>query len=236
MGYLTPSTLPTDTLCRVLLIPNDLEFLANVTGALQTLIFPDSWTKQGTLTPDQAAAALVDMFDQFCFDTGICRMIGEIIPYAGATSPNTKMLLCDGASLLRGDYPDLFTVIGTAYGAADSTHFNIPDLRGRVPLGAGAGSGLSTYALGASGGEEAHTLVSGEMPSHSHTDLGHTHVEGNATPTLIAIGPGAPAPSAVPSVGVTGSGSANLTATGGGSSHENRQPYLAISYLIVALP
>jgi len=163
-------------------------------------------------------------------------MVGEIIPWAGSTVPNAKWLQCDGASLLRSAYPDLFTVIGTAYGSVDGTHFNIPDLVERVPLGFGHVTGFTNYALGAKGGAEKHTMVTGEMPAHTHTDLGHTHADNNATPTLIAIGAGVPAPSAVPSVTVTGVGVANIQSTGGGTPLDLRQPYLAINFMIVALP
>jgi microcystin-dependent protein len=58
-----------------------------------------------------------------------------IAPFAGATVP-TGWLMCDGSSYLRASYSSLFAAIGTAYGSADGTHFNVPDLRGRTPVGA----------------------------------------------------------------------------------------------------
>lgn len=235
MPYLTPNTLPADTLCRVLFIPNDLSWLAQVTGALQELTFSYNWEQFGSVTPEQAAEAMRTMFDMFCFDEGVCRVIGEIICFAGSTSPDARWLLCDGASVLRADYPDLFAVIGTTYGSADGSHFNLPDLRSRIPLGAGTGSGLSTYALGATGGEETHTLTNAESPTHSHTDSGHSHTEVTAIASLITIGAGVPTPSAVPGVGVTGTGFASIGNSGSGGAHNNIQPYLALNYLIVAL-
>jgi len=208
-----------------------------VTGALNSLLFSYNWVQEaGGITPQDAAAALVDMFDAFCFDQGVCRMVGELIPYASTTSPTSRWLPCDGASVLRADFPDLFTVIGTTFGSVDSAHFNVPDLRGRVVVGVGSGSGLTTYSEGDTGGEETHTLTTAETPSHSHTDLGHTHVEGVAAPNVTTIGAGAPQPTAVPAPGLTGSGSANITSTGGDGAHENRQPYIAISWYIAALP
>lgn len=209
--------MPNATVCRVLAIPDDLDFIACVTGALQTLTFADNWTVQGALTPNQCAAAMQIMFDFFCFQNQRCRVVAELIPYAGSVSPSYKFLICDGSSLLRSDYPDLFAIIGTAFGAADGTHFNIPDMRFRVAAGFDG-----TRPVGTQIGEETHTLIVGEMPSH-------THSEGTAAPAVGAALLGVPIPSAVPAVGVTGS-------AGGDGAHNNIQPTLTITWLIVALP
>ncbi len=163
-------------------------------------------------------------------------MIGEIIAYAGDTSPDvTRWLVCDGASLLRTDYPDLFDVIGSTYGAVDGTHFNVPDLRGRSASGAGSGVGLSAVAVGDMYGEEEHQLTVAELASHTHTDTGHTHTEGNAAPAVGAAIVGVPVPSAIPSIGVTGIGNASITSEGADTPHNTIGPRLGILYLIVAL-
>jgi microcystin-dependent protein len=65
--------------------------------------------------------------------------IGSILPFGGATAPR-GWFLCQGQSLLRTEYAELFAVIGTSFGSADSTHFNIPDLRGEFLRGAGTNS------------------------------------------------------------------------------------------------
>lgn len=76
-------------------------------------------------------------------------------------------LWCDGASYSRTDYPELFAVIGSIYGSADSTHFNVPDFRMRVPVGSGDG-----YDLGDTGGENIINILNmGEDESNS-TDSG----------------------------------------------------------------
>ena len=101
---------------------------------------------------------------------------GEVKMWTTATPP-TNWLICDGSSLLRaGTYAALFAVIGTTYGTADGTHFNIPDFRGRSPLGSGTGtaSGATAHALGATptsgvGGEEKHALIEAELAAHTHT-------------------------------------------------------------------
>jgi len=222
MAYLTPNALPTDTVCRALFIPNSEEFLAIVRGALEELTFPYNFVSQGALTPEDTAAAYVPMFDAFCFNEGACRVIGEIIAYAGATSPDVvRWLPCDGASLLRADYPDLFAVIGTTYGSGDVLHFNLPDLQGRAALGAGSGSGLTPRTLGDTGGEEDHILSVGELASHSHTTGNSALLGTSAPPPFDALGPN-------PLPAVTGN-------TGSDNPHNNMQPFLAINYLIVAL-
>jgi len=228
--WLTPGTIPTQNTCRVLSIPDDQEWVAIVAGALFLLTQQENWEQAGTGNVANCMSRMTDLFDEYSFNTGVCRVVGEIIAFAGATTPNpTIWLVCDGASVLRADYPDLFAVIGTAYGATDVSHFNLPDLRGVTLIGQGSG-----YTLATPVGASTHTLVTSEMPSHSHTDLGHLHTEGNAVPALIAIGAGVPAPSAIPGVGVTGNASANLTSTGGDGSHNNMQPSMPINYLIVA--
>lgn len=76
---------------------------------------------------------------------------GVMLDYGGAAAPS-GFLLCDGTSYLRATYPNLFTAIGTGYGSADGTHFNVPDYRGRSSLGAGTGGWVETQtAVVASG-------------------------------------------------------------------------------------
>jgi len=198
------------------------------------LTFAEEWTQYGLLTRNECAAAMQPMFDQFCFNQGVCRVIGEIICFAASTPPDDRWLECDGDSLAIADYPDLYAVIGNTYGAVDSDHFNIPDLRGRVVINQGTGSGLSPRAVGDSFGEETHTLEIIETPVHSHTDTGHDHLYANPVPTVINGGLEAPAAAAFPSADVTAPGTAHLTDTGGGGAHNNMQPSLVLAYFIVA--
>ena len=76
-------------------------------------------------------------------------------------------LVCDGRLLSVTEFEMLFNVIGYSFGGA-GTQFQLPDAAGRVPGITGSGSGLTTRALGDSVGEEEHTLIIAEMPSHNH--------------------------------------------------------------------
>src|SRR6267142_275095 len=234
--WLTPDAPAADFICRRLLIPNGEDWLAIVTGALNELIYDYNFEQYGSETPEDTAAAFSVMFDHFCFDDDPgCRLIGEIVSFAGPSNPSANFLPADGTSYLRSDFPGLFAVIGTIYGAADSSHFNVPDLQGRIPIGVGSGPGLSTYALGDTGGEETNVLSTGELAAHSHNDAGHVHTEGTAIPAVGAALVGVPIPAAIPGVGVTGVGNANISITGSSTAHNNIQPFLALNYFIVAL-
>lgn len=98
-------------------------------------------------------------------------MIAGIISlYAGAVAPS-GYLVCDGSAVSRAAYSTLFEAIGTTYGSGDgSTTFNLPDLSGRVAIGAS-----SSHAIGTSGGEETHELADGELSAHTHEVPAHGH-------------------------------------------------------------
>jgi len=67
MAYLTPETIPATVSCRYLIVPDSPAYLAIVRGALMALTFPESWTKYGALTPQEAADSFLPMFNDFCF-------------------------------------------------------------------------------------------------------------------------------------------------------------------------
>lgn len=106
---------------------------------------------------------------------------GLIYMFGGSVAPS-GFLMCDGSAISRSTYADLFSAIGTTYGVGDgSTTFNLPDMSGRVPIGVSL-----DIALGDVGGEETHTLLTNELPSHSHgiPSHGHTHTIKATTPKL----------------------------------------------------
>jgi len=168
-----------------------------------------------TLTDEEwdEAEAMVDQAAQELIKT---MLTGAIFPFAGETIPS-GFLACNGAEVSREEYNNLFAVIGVTYGSGSSTTFKLPDLRGRAPVGLD-GSQSEFEDLGQNGGEKTHTLTTGEIP-------GHTHSEITAITALINGGIEAPAAAAIPGVSVTGS-------TGGGEAHNNLQPYLTLNFII----
>ncbi len=104
---------------------------------------------------------------------GAAAPVGAVNQFAGSSAP-AGWLLCDGTAVSRTTYAALFGVIGTTYGAGDgSTTFNLPNLKGRVPVGFDAAQ-AEFNALGKTGGEKTHTLVAAEIPTHSHSIGGST--------------------------------------------------------------
>jgi microcystin-dependent protein len=157
---------------------------------------------------------------------------GSLQAYAGSSAP-TGWLLCDGSSKLRTDYPDLFTVIGTTYGSADGTHFNIPDLRGRTLAGldnmGGSDAGRLDLAntLGTTTGAQYHTLSITEMPSHNHpgSTVGRSGADDNnhtGNGDFVADS----------DAGYTGTRSVSVASQGGGGAHNNMQPTILVNYII----
>lgn len=164
--------------------------------------------------------------------------VGEMRPFAGTSAP-TGFLLCDGTAVSRATYAALFAVVSTTYGVGDgSTTFNLPDARGRSLIGAGQGTGLTNRALGATGGEEGHTLTAAEGPIHNHpiTDPGHNHAQRGTLRTAPATGAtGMADNSGGVAVGYTSTDTTGITVsnnTTGGGAHNNMQPFLAINYVI----
>jgi microcystin-dependent protein len=111
--------------------------------------------------------------------------VGALMPYAGSTAPD-GWLLCNGQTPSRTTYANLFAVLGTTYGAGDGSTFGLPDPMGRAIIGAGAGTGLTTRALAATGGAETVVIGSGNLPTHSHTLSAHTHTSAEHSHTLSA--------------------------------------------------
>src|SRR5262252_2547430 len=112
--------------------------------------------------------------------------VGEIRMFAGTFNP-VGWMFCEGQLLPISQNPTLFQLIGTTYGGDGQNTFALPDLRGRLPLHQGQGAGLSSYALGQSGGVETVTLTVNQAPIHAHavsaaSGVGHNSEPGGAVP------------------------------------------------------
>lgn len=149
--------------------------------------------------------------------------IGSIVPYSGSTIP-TNYLLADGSAVSRTAYSELFEVIGTTYGSGDgSTTFNLPNIKGKVPVGLDSND-TDFDTLGETGGEKTHTLTVDEIPNHNHTvglvGRGSTTASGLNWQYGNTYG--------------TYSGSEIAGRTGGGQAHNIMQPYIVQNYIIKA--
>lgn len=178
--------------------------------------------------------------------------ISTILIWPPNFAPN-GWALCAGQLLSINQNTALFSLLGTTYGGDGKSTFGLPDLRSRVPLGAGQGAGLSLYNLGQSGGSENVTLTTSTLAAHTHTatpaglsatvpavtTAGTTNQPGPsvalATPTDAARNPlniysnAAPTQNLAPG---TVTGSVSVGSAGGGQPHANIQPFLAVNYII----
>lgn len=105
--------------------------------------------------------------------------IAEIRMFAGNFAPNT-WAFCQAQILSIAQNTALFALLGTTYGGNGQTTFALPDLRGRVPVGAGQGPGLSNCDLGQMGGTETYTIANSNFPAHTHALTGSITMPANA--------------------------------------------------------
>jgi len=159
--------------------------------------------------------------------------LGQITMFGGNFAPR-GWALCDGQLIAISQNSALYSLLGTAYGGDGRTTFALPDLRGRAPIHAGSGPGLSPRRLGQTGGSEAVALTLSEVPSHSHS--------------ANCVSPGGNSNDAVNNFWADDSGvssgtyhSGPPTATmnagaignsGGSQPHNNMQPYQVVNFII----
>ena len=164
----------------------------------------------------------------------------------------TGWALCAGQLLSISQNTALFSLLGTTYGGNGISNFALPNLQGRIPVGAGQGTGLSPYIIGQTGGVESVTLNVNTIPPHTHSATQNLTV---SLPAVTTTGTtNQPSPSVVPAAPTDAArnpvniysnatptqtlgkpaiaGSISVGSTGGGQPHENRQPYLAVNYII----
>ncbi|CAG7633751.1 phage tail protein [Paenibacillus allorhizosphaerae] len=157
--------------------------------------------------------------------------IGEIRIFAGNFAP-AGWAFCDGSMLSISQNDTLFNLIGITYGGDGQQTFALPDLRGRIPIHMGQGPGLSPYALGQTGGSEAVTLTTNQIPAHNHQMLGQTK-RGNTNSPQNAVWAKSTLRQFNDSSGQTQSMHPNIVSPSGGSQpHDNMMPYLTINFII----
>jgi len=232
LAWLTPEDAPGAAICRPVFIPAGLEYEAAFRGAFLLLCESYNWEEHGTQTPDDAAGAFYAALCQTLDAWGVCpsggHLIGEIFAYAGPDTP-TDCLACDGTSLSRSTYAALFSVIGTAFGAVDSSHFNVPDLRGRVSIGTGQGSGLTQRDLADTGGQESVSLTEAQVPVTPHQ-----HQLG-IEPVAVATGSDwSVLRTGNPVQFTQNTSSAPTPGDPYGDAHDNMPPFLALNFFIQA--
>jgi microcystin-dependent protein len=158
--------------------------------------------------------------------------IAEIKIFAGNFAPRA-WAFCDGQLLPISQNSALFSLLGTTYGGDGRTTFGLPDLRGRTPIGPRNGPGLSDYALGQRGGAEHIQLNSAQMPSHNHLIRAVTTGGTSTTPTDNLLADSAAFDNEFSDATAnTNMSSAMVSSAGGNLAHENRQPFLALNYII----
>ena len=234
-GIPLPSALSGNIIERLVRIDEALFYL--IIGAMAELT-DDWWLEQtGTLTPDDAKVALMEML--WCLQEA-CDVtpIGAIFEWPTATIPD-RWLLCNGQSLLRATYPALFAILGTSYGSVDGTHFNVPDMRGRSPMMPGSGV---VNALAQQAGADAVALAITNMPAHDHdfADGGHNHAQQiGALPQYTPTGSSGRTAAGVLATNslirvVTDTNGSNLTfhSQGSGTPHANLHPVLGLNFII----
>jgi microcystin-dependent protein len=157
--------------------------------------------------------------------------LGQMMLTAGSFCPR-GWVAAEGQIVSIASNTSLFQVLGTTYGGNGFTTFALPDLRGRAPIGAGQGPGLSNISLGEVGGAEAQTLTINQMPAHTHQAFGSNAPPVSLTPGNMEVAtqdrvrmyapPGAEVAMAPQAIGVTG----------GSQPFSTRSPYLGMRWCI----
>ena len=150
--------------------------------------------------------------------------IGEIRMFGGNFAP-LGWAFCNGAVMAIAQNEALFSLIGTTYGGDGQTTFNLPDLRGRLPVHQGSG-----FVIGQAAGTETVTLTVNQMPQHTHAVTGRATATagspsgavygGNTTTTIYTATPSAQMNAAMVGIG------------GGSQPHDNMMPYGVVSFII----
>jgi microcystin-dependent protein len=156
--------------------------------------------------------------------------VGEIRIFAGNFAP-AGWLFCDGSLQLISQNETLFQLIGTTYGGDGQSTFALPDLRGRIPIHMGQGTG-SSRIIGEAGGSESVTLTTAELANHNHAFPASSSVASAGDPLNAVVADTGTVPvysSSIPNV-VMSPGA--IAAAGAGQSHDNIMPFGCVNFII----
>lgn len=154
--------------------------------------------------------------------------VGEIRMFAGNFEP-VGWMFCRGQTLPISENDTLFALLGTTYGGDGQETFALPNLGGRFAVHQGSGS-VGAYPIGQTGGAEQVTLTVPQLPNHTHTPrAAETPTTASASGAYLAGRADLAFTSAAPSTALSPQ---QLAPAGGSQPHENRQPYVAISFII----
>ena len=170
--------------------------------------------------------------------------VGQVLPFGFNFAPR-NWAQCQGQIFSISQNTALFSILGTSYGGNGQSTFGLPNLQGSVPVGMGQGTGLSDYVVGETGGESSVTLVSGQMPLHSHPLVATSTVGTSlgATDNQLAMGTagggkggGGGYQARIYSTNLanatTGLAPQAISIVGQSLRHNNMQPYLAVNFCI----
>ena len=133
--------------------------------------------------------------------------------------------LCNGQLLPINQNQALFSLLGTTYGGDGRVNFGLPNLQGRTATHMGSG-----FTLGQLGGEQSHTLIPSEIPTHVHTASASTVAGDSPIAASNFLGEADNLYSAATSL--TSMQPSTLGPTGGSQAHPNMQPFLVLSFCI----
>lgn len=155
--------------------------------------------------------------------------VGEIRIFAGNFAP-AGWHFCAGQSIAISENETLFNLIGTTYGGDGQNTFNLPDLRGRLPIHQGTDQGV-TFVIGETGGAEEVTLTVQQTPAHSHPMIGSADPASGRSPASQVPGR-TPADAYASEFTPQALSPKSISSVGGNQPHTNFQPYLCVNFII----
>ena len=199
---------------------------ADLLGSSQEAVSADRGDVDGPNSTDDASGLGI----------GMEPYLGTVGMFAVNFAPQ-RYMRCNGTTVQVSQNQALFSLLGTTYGGNGRTTFGIPDLRGRTPIGIGAGNGPLSQELGETGGEEQVLLSTEEMPAHTHAARSELPVSRGGANSTAPVGHHLARSDDVEiytdqSANASMSVDTDVGQRGQGMAHDNMPPYLAINYVI----